>query len=67
MQKDFSYPLKIEDLGQGEQKYTLIADKDQLEFLTDVLQVPSIKSFEANIWLKFYKKRGILYVFNRRK
>ena len=63
MQKDFSYPLKIEDLGQGEQKYTLIADKDQLEFLTDVLQVPSVKSFEANIWLKFYKKRGILDVW----
>ena len=63
MQKDFSYPLKSEELGQCEQKYTLKADKGQLEFLTDVLQVPSVKSFEANIWLKFYKKRGILDVW----
>ena len=63
MQKDFSYPLKIEQMGQGEQNYKLIADKEQLEFIRDVLQVPAVESFEANIKLKFYKKRGILDVW----
>ena len=63
MQKDFSYPLKIEQMGQGEQNYKLIADKEQLEFIRDVLQVPAVESFEANIKLKFYKKKGILDVW----
>lgn len=63
MQKDFSYPLKIDELGQGEQTYKLVADNDQLEFLQDILQVPAVNSFEALIKLKFYKKRGILNVW----
>ena len=63
MQKDFSYPLKIDELGQGEQTYKLVADEEQLEFLQDVLQVPAMNSFEALIKLKFYKKRGVLNVW----
>ena len=63
MQKDFSYPLTIEDIGQGEQSYKLVADSEQLEFLRDILQVPAVNSFEATIKLKFYKKRGVLDVW----
>lgn len=62
MQKDFSYPLKIEDIGQGEQNYKLKADKEQLEFIKDILQVPSVNSFEAQIKLRFRKKQGELKV-----
>ncbi len=62
MQKDFSYPLKIEDIGQGEQNYKLKADKEQLEFIKDILQVPSVNSFEAKIKLRFRKKQGELKV-----
>ena len=67
MQKDFSYPLKIEDLGQGEQNYTLKADKEQLEFIKDILQVPAVNSFEASIKLKFRKKLGELRVWGEVK
>lgn len=63
MQKEFSYPLRIDELGQGEQAYKLKADKAQLEFLTEILAVPAVNSFEADIKLKFQKKRGILEVF----
>ena len=62
MQKDFSYPLQIDELNQGEQNYKLKADKAQLETLKDILQVPAVHYFEADIKLKFQKKRGILDV-----
>ena len=62
MQKDFSYPLQIDELNQGEQSYILKADKAQLETLKEILQVPAVNYFEADIKLKFQKKRGILDV-----
>jgi uncharacterized metal-binding protein YceD (DUF177 family) len=65
MQKNFSYPLKIDELNQGEQLYKLNADKDELEVLTEILQVPAVNSFSAEIRLKFQKKRGILTVWGK--
>jgi uncharacterized metal-binding protein YceD (DUF177 family) len=62
MQKDFSYPLKIDELGQGEQSYKLSADKDELKILAEILQVPAVNSFEAKIKLNFKKKQGELKV-----
>ncbi|MBP3687993.1 MAG: DUF177 domain-containing protein [Alphaproteobacteria bacterium] len=62
MQKEFSYPLKIDELGQGEQTYNLRADKEQLATLKEILQVPAVNSFEANLKLKFQKKRGLLEI-----
>lgn len=62
MQKEFSYPLQIDELGQGEQLYKLKADKDQLKTLAEILQVPAVNSFTADICLRFQKKRGILLV-----
>ena len=56
MQKEFSYPLQIDELGQGEQNYKLKAGKDQLETLAEILQVPAVHSFAADICLKFQKK-----------
>jgi len=65
MQKEFSYPLKIDELGQGEQHYKISADKAQLETLSEILQVPSVNSFVADIKLNFQKKKGILNVSGR--
>ena len=65
MQKDFSYPLKIDELGQGEQNYNLTATNEELEFLRDVLQVPVVHSFQANIKLKFSKKKALLDVWGK--
>lgn len=62
MQREFSFPLKIDELGQGEQTYNLRADKDQLEWLTEILQVPAVNSFAANIKLNFQKKKSQLNI-----
>lgn len=62
MQKEFSYPLKIEDISQGEQSYKLSANKEQLATLKEILQVPAVNSFSADICLNFQKKRGLLEV-----
>ena len=62
MQKEFSYPLKIDELGQGEQRYSLKADKEQLITLADILQIPAVKNFEAEMNLFFQKKKGMLEV-----
>ena len=62
MQKDFSYPLKIEDINQGEQTYKLRANKAQLETLREILQIPAVNYFEADIKLTKKKKKGILDV-----
>jgi uncharacterized metal-binding protein YceD (DUF177 family) len=65
MQKDFSYPLKIDELNQGEQLYKLNADKDELKVLAEILQVPAVNSFNAELKLKFQKKKGILTVWGK--
>lgn len=52
MQKNFSYPLKIEDLTQNEQQYHLQASSSELEFLKEILKVEEVKSFEADFGLK---------------
>lgn len=67
MQQEFSYPLKIDELGQGEQKYNLQANKAQLQTLAEILQVPSVKSFSAKMKLVFQKKKGILEVTGKVK
>jgi len=63
MQKEFSYPLKIDELGQGEQTYKLSANKEQLITLAGILQIPAVNSFDADINLKFQKKQGKLDVW----
>ena len=57
MQKDFSYPLNIDDLNQQEQHHKLKADAEQLKTLTEILQVEDVKNFEADIFLKLNLKQ----------
>ena len=57
MQKDFSYPLNIDDLNQQEQHYKLNADAEQLKTLRDILQVEDVKNFGADIFLKLNLKQ----------
>ena len=52
MQKDFSYPLYIDDLNRREHHYHLKADAAQLKTLTAILQVENVKYFVADIYLK---------------
>lgn len=67
MQKEFSYPIIIDDLDSNEKKYHLKADADNLLYLCEVLKVPDVKSFEAEIKLKFSKKEHTLNVWGKVK
>jgi len=63
MQKEFSYPLKIDELGQGEQTYKLSADKEECEMLAEILQISAVNSFDAEIKIDFQKKKGLIDVW----
>ena len=65
MQKNFSYPIKIEDLKQSDYKYELKADAEELEDITQVLQVEKVHEFEAEIFLKLSNRTNNLRVWGR--
>ncbi len=65
MQKDFSYPLKIEDLNQQEQHYHLSADSKQCNILAEILQVEGVNKFTADIYLKLKLKEHRLDVWGK--
>lgn len=65
MQKHFSYPLIVEDISSGEQHYHLQASQENLGELTNILQVPAVESFEADIHTKLNKKEHMLKVWGR--
>ncbi len=65
MQKNFSYPIKIEDLKQSDYKYELKADVEELEDITQVLQVEKVHEFEAEIFLKLTNRTNNLRVWGR--
>ena len=56
MQNLFSYPLYVEDMGSGAKLYKLEATTKQLAYITEVLKVDGVKSFKAEIEVKFSRK-----------
>ncbi len=65
MQNLFSYPLKLEDMSAGVQVYTLKAKTGELAFITEVMQVPAIKSFTAEINVRLRKKEHLVDVWGK--
>lgn len=63
MQKNFSYPIKIDDLKQSDYKYELNADKAELEDIAQILQVEAVNSFRADIFLKLNNRAHNLKVW----
>ncbi len=49
MQNLFSYPLLVEDISVKEKKFKLAANKNELAYIKDILKVPDVKSFKANL------------------
>ena len=56
MQNVFSYPLKLEDMSTGVKQYKIQATSDELHHITEIMQVPEVKSFEAEINVRLHKK-----------
>ncbi len=61
MQNLFTYPLKLEDMSQSTQKYRLIATAENLEYISNIMQLP-VKRFEAEINVKLHTKEHIIDV-----
>ena len=62
MQNLFTYPLKLEDMSQSTQKYRLIATAENLEYISNIMQLP-VKRFEAEINVKLHTKEHIIDVW----
>ena len=62
MQNLFSYPLKLEDMSSSTQKYVLKADGKELEYITEIMKVPAVKSFCAELNVKLFKKEHLVEV-----
>ena len=59
MQNLFTYPLKLEDMSQAAHTYKLKATPEELKFITEVMKVPAVKSFEAEIVVKLQAKKHL--------
>jgi uncharacterized metal-binding protein YceD (DUF177 family) len=63
MQKNFSYPIKTDELNQNQYKYILHADEEELADIAQILQVESVRRFHAEVYLKKQSKQNILKVW----
>lgn len=63
MQNLFSYPLNVDELTASEKKYHLEANNQDLDYLKEVLKVENVKSFSADIRVKYNKKEHLLDVW----
>lgn len=62
MQKEFSLSLIVEDLPQTEQRYKMVANADNLQYVAKILQVPEVKFLEADFVVKNNHRNSILNV-----
>ena len=65
MQKNFSYPVKIDELNQNTYHYKLVPDADEIDDIRNILQVEDVKSFIGEVALKFNKKENMLRVWGK--
>lgn len=67
MQKDFSYVIDIDNVSSGENEYFIKADRENLDFLTELLGVQKVNSFSAEFKTKLDRKKGLLDIKGRVK
>jgi len=65
MQKIFSYPIQIDKLTGAEKNFHLVADDEQKDWIAQIFQVESVRSFSADICVKSEKKGHIIKVFGK--
>lgn len=63
MQKNFSYPIKIDELNQNQYKFVLHADADELKDITQILQVERAARFHAEVYLKRNRQDNTLRIW----
>ena len=65
MQKNFSYPLLVDDISVAQKKYNLIANEAQCAEIEKILNVPEVKSFTAEIYTKRHNKSSLIDVWGK--
>lgn len=65
MQNFFSYQIVTAALPQREQCYKLRADAEDREKIREILKVPAVDDFCADIYLNFNQKEHLLKVWGR--
>ncbi|MBR1605815.1 MAG: hypothetical protein IJ660_06905 [Alphaproteobacteria bacterium] len=63
MQKDFSYPLSVDDISTAEKEYKLIADTQQQQQIAEIFKVQAVKNFQANIYTRRHNKSPLIDVW----
>lgn len=67
MQNLFSYPIAVDELSSAARKYEIKATPKDLEYLAEVLKVPSVKNCVATLWLRLNPKEHKLSVSGKLK
>lgn len=65
MQKNFSYPLLVDDISTAQKKYNLVADEAQCCEIAEILKVPAVKNFRAEIYTKRHNKSTLIDVWGK--
>ena len=67
MQNFFSYQIKVDNLPNTEQHYRLKADDEDCKRIQEILKIPAVKSFSADIRLRLDHKTNILKLWGQAK
>lgn len=65
MQKNFSHILSVDDISNSEKLYKINANNQELELIAEILKVPEVKDFKADIYVKHQNKNTIIDVWGR--
>jgi len=65
MQKNFSYPLAVDDISTAQKEYKIKADERQCQQIADILRVPAVKNFSAEIYTKRHNKSTLIDVWGK--
>lgn len=62
MQNNFSYPLKLEDMSAATKHYEFQANLSELQYIAEVLKVPTVKSFKTTLDVTFDKPQHMVII-----
>ena len=65
MQKNFSYPLAVDGISAAQKEYKIKADERQCQQIADILRVPAVKNFSAEIYTKRHNKSTLIDVWGK--
>ena len=65
MQKNFSHILSVDDISNSEKLYRINANNEELKQIAEILKVPEVKDFKAEIYTRHHNKSNLIDVWGR--